>query len=423
MKKSLILVSLVVLLSVFGNSTFAAAQTIDEKIQEKDREIETIVKDQQSAETYLAELNNRISTLQNEYQNALNEKNSLEEELNSLRNEITELEQKIERRDEVIDKQARNAQLNQLNGSVLSLLINSESLTDVVNKTIGMTKLVNANNEIMSAQKDDKEKLEILENDIENKLIEAEKKTNELEEKEMALANDKLDQDIKIKGISATLATEKAEKEKFEIQKIEAEKKKQEELRVLEEEKRKEAEAQAILEAQEAELIKKETSNVNSTNQVVDSKPSISNPNITDVKPAPTPSTSGWRAPVSNIIVTSPFGSRPDPTGISGTFHNGIDMGGTSNTPILATRSGTVLQAAFEATAGNYIIIDHGDGYYSYYFHMSSLVASAGQTVSAGQTIGVMGTTGNSTGVHLHFSVATSQNWTGFVDPAPLLGI
>lgn len=224
MKKSLILVSLVVLLSVFGNSTFAAAQTIDEKIQEKDREIETIVKDQQSAETYLAELNNRISTLQNEYQNALNEKNSLEEELNSLRNEITELEQKIERRDEVIDKQARNAQVNQLNGSVLSLLINSESLTDVVNKTIGMTKLVNANNEIMSAQKDDKEKLEILENDIENKLIEAEKKTNELEEKEMALANDKLDQDIKIKGISATLATEKAEKEKFEIQKIEAEK-------------------------------------------------------------------------------------------------------------------------------------------------------------------------------------------------------
>lgn len=218
MKKSLILVSLVVLLSVFGNSTFAAAQTIDEKIQEKDREIETIVKDQQSAETYLAELNNRISTLQNEYQNALNEKNSLEEELNSL----------------------GNAQVNQLNGSVLSLLINSESLTDVVNKTIGMTKLVNANNEIMSAQKDDKEKLEILENDIENKLIEAEKKTNELEEKEMALANDKLDQDIKIKGISATLATEKAEKEKFEIQKIEAEKKKQEELRVLEEEKRRE---------------------------------------------------------------------------------------------------------------------------------------------------------------------------------------
>ncbi|OTP24405.1 peptidase [Enterococcus sp. 5B7_DIV0075] len=141
------------------------------------------------------------------------------------------------------------------------------------------------------------------------------------------------------------------------------------------------------------------------------------------MKPAPTPSTSGWGAPVSNIIVTSPFGSRPDPTGISGTFHKGIDMGGTSNTPILATRSGTVLQAAFEATAGNYIIIDHGDGYYSYYFHMSSLVASAGQTVSAGQTIGVMGTTGNSTGVHLHFSVATSQNWTGFVDPAPLLGI
>jgi murein DD-endopeptidase MepM/ murein hydrolase activator NlpD len=98
-------------------------------------------------------------------------------------------------------------------------------------------------------------------------------------------------------------------------------------------------------------------------------------------------------------------------------------MGGTSSTPIMASRSGTVVQASFDGSAGNYIIIDHGDGYYSYYLHLSNFIATLGQSVSAGQTIGTMGTTGNSTGVHLHFGIATSSNWSGFVDPAPFLGI
>ncbi|MBU5582678.1 M23 family metallopeptidase, partial [Enterococcus sp. S181_ASV_20] len=98
-------------------------------------------------------------------------------------------------------------------------------------------------------------------------------------------------------------------------------------------------------------------------------------------------------------------------------------MGGTSSTPISASRSGRVVQAAFDGSAGNYIIIDHGDGYYSYYLHMSSLIASVGQSVNSGDTIGIMGTTGNSTGVHLEFGVATTPNWSGYVNPAPLLGI
>ncbi|MGX7039277.1 peptidoglycan DD-metalloendopeptidase family protein [Vagococcus fessus] len=132
---------------------------------------------------------------------------------------------------------------------------------------------------------------------------------------------------------------------------------------------------------------------------------------------------SGWSSPLSGaLIVTSPFGYRQDPNGVSGNGHDGIDLAGSHGTPILAAKSGTVAQSGFDPSAGNYIIIDHGDGYYSYYMHMSSLIAGAGQSVSTGQTIGLMGTTGNSTGVHLHFGVATGI-WSGFVNPAPLLGI
>ena len=97
-------------------------------------------------------------------------------------------------------------------------------------------------------------------------------------------------------------------------------------------------------------------------------------------------------------------------------------MVGSSGTPIFASKAGTVVQASYDPSAGNHVIIDHGDGYYTYYMHLSSFAVSAGQSVGQGTTVGGMGTTGNSTGVHLHFAIATGI-WSGFMDPGPLLGI
>ncbi|MDB1688203.1 M23 family metallopeptidase [Enterococcus casseliflavus] len=454
MKKIMISTSLIILSVLFSNSILVAAQTIDEKINEKDKQIETIVKDQESAEAYLAELDTQISQLENEYQNVLTKKNTAEKKLNEINQKISILKEKISRRNKLIDEQARDAQINKSSDSIISIMVNSETVTEAVNAMIGMTRLMSASNEIMQAQIDDKQTLETLKKEAEEKVIQAEKETISLEEKEKNLAEAKLNQNIKINEISAALATEKAEKEKFENQKLEAEKKREDELKALEEEKKKEAEAEAIFKAQEAkkqETIetqkneqKQEEFQIPKDNTVPDSTsknqnneisendtPSIDKNQNNEISENDTPSidknqntsASGWGAPVSNIIITSPFGNRADPTGFSGNFHDGIDMGGTSSTPIFASRAGTVVQSSFEGSAGNYIIIDHGDGYYSYYLHMSSLIATVGQSVSAGQTIGIMGTTGNSTGVHLHFSIATSQNWTGFVDPAPYLGL
>ena len=250
--------------------------------------------------------------------------------------------------------------------------------------------------------------------------------------------------------------TEKKEKEKFASQKKQAELKKQQELKYLEEEKRREEEATKILKAQEekkeqenlekkkAEETKKQielnqdevetstssdqplndSTDIQSSNSDFTEESTIKEPIVSsETEEQPKVNKSGWGAPLSTLFLTSSYGSRSDPTGFSGSFHDGIDLGGTSSTPILSSRAGTVVQSSFDGSAGNYAIIDHGDGYFSYYLHMSVISTSVGQTVSAGQTIGTMGTTGNSTGVHLHFGVATSQNWTGFIDPAPLLGL
>lgn len=439
----------------FSNSILVKAQTIEEKIKEKNDKIETIVKDQKSAKIYLTDLDNKITQLENEYQKVLKEKNTSEKKLTEINQKITTLEEKIHLRNKLIEEQARNAQVNQKSDSIISVMVNAESLSDAVTAAFGMTKLISASNEIMQAQIDDKESLDELKKEAEKKVIDAEKETRSLEEKEKNLIEAKLNQSIKINEISASLATEQSEKEKFENQKQEAEKRREEELKALAEEKKKKAEAAAILKAQEEEsasIIKDQKNEVSQidgnedigtdqgntdtqeekqiTNETSDKESNSvnqdeyqDNNNSSNNNQVQSPSSSGWGAPVANIIVTSPFGGRADPTGFSGSFHDGIDMGGTSSTPIMASRSGTVVQASFDGSAGNYIIIDHGDGYYSYYLHLSNFIATLGQSVSAGQTIGTMGTTGNSTGVHLHFGIATSSNWSGFVDPAPFLGI
>lgn len=119
------------------------------------------------------------------------------------------------------------------------------------------------------------------------------------------------------------------------------------------------------------------------------------------------PSDASWITPVSGYTITSPFGMRMHPILGYARMHNGIDMACPSGTPIYATRSGTVTAASYQAGgAGYYVSINHGDGFASIYMHMTRFVVSAGQTVSAGQLIGYVGSTGLSTGPHLHFGIS-----------------
>ena len=126
----------------------------------------------------------------------------------------------------------------------------------------------------------------------------------------------------------------------------------------------------------------------------------------------------GFLSPLKGALnVSSSFGYRADPTGYSGNMHDGIDYIGNQGEAILAARYGTVVEAGNHWSAGNYAIIQHDNGYYTYYMHMTDVYVTVGQSVTTLEQIGTMGTTGNSTGVHLHFGIATDL-WSGFVDPA-----
>lgn len=97
-----------------------------------------------------------------------------------------------------------------------------------------------------------------------------------------------------------------------------------------------------------------------------------------------------------------------------GTFHEGLDISGTGHgSPIYAANDGVVEVASYTKINGNYIIINHNNGYYTYYGHLSSFTTSKGKIVTIGEQIGRMGTTGYSTGTHLHFGVYKGYPWRG----------
>ncbi len=136
-------------------------------------------------------------------------------------------------------------------------------------------------------------------------------------------------------------------------------------------------------------------------------------PSGTDTTPSTqAPSSSGWIKPLRSYTITSPFGMRVHP--ISGVYkmHEGVDLSAPQGTPIYAARSGKVTTTSFQAGgAGYYVSINHGDGFSSVYMHMTHYIVKPGDYVNAGQVIGYVGSTGGSTGPHLHFGIAYNGSY------------
>lgn len=122
--------------------------------------------------------------------------------------------------------------------------------------------------------------------------------------------------------------------------------------------------------------------------------------------------------PVKEAFLGSPFGHRSDPIVGQRAMHEGIDFNAESGTPVVAAADGVVLSAGWQSDFGNLIEVDHGDGLTTRYAHLSRMNAKAGSLVKRGERIGAVGSTGRSTGSHLHFEVrmlGVAQNPASFL--------
>jgi murein DD-endopeptidase MepM/ murein hydrolase activator NlpD len=122
-----------------------------------------------------------------------------------------------------------------------------------------------------------------------------------------------------------------------------------------------------------------------------------------------------WIVPCKYKRVSSAYGWRIHPVYGYKKFHYGIDLAANQGTPIVASRSGKVIKATYDSSAGYFVTIDHGDGFSSKYLHMTHYIVKKGDYVTAGQVIGYVGSTGASTGPHLHFGILYKGE---YVNPA-----
>jgi murein DD-endopeptidase MepM/ murein hydrolase activator NlpD len=127
------------------------------------------------------------------------------------------------------------------------------------------------------------------------------------------------------------------------------------------------------------------------------------------------------RAPVSPMIVSSPFGNRVDPITSQRRFHAGVDFDAPLGSTVFAAATGIVVYAGLQGGYGNYVVLDHGEGVRTHYAHLQKIEATLGAMVEEGETLGFVGSTGRSTGPHLHYAVTNLEG--EFLEPLELLDV
>lgn len=405
-------------------------QDIQNNINVKEEKLQSLAEEKAALEENVVQLQKEIDQVVRELKEQEDKLAAAKEKVEQLQEEIEALILVIEQREEKIANQARAVQTDGNSANLLDIVISAENLSDLLGRIGLVNQLVGANQEIVKAQIEDQKTLEKKEAEAqaEKESIESLKAEIEMNRNNLVAQKDELDKTII--AVAANYDMTEEEKSAFvKEQEVIAAKTstlsadmQAEQERIVAEQKAREAAEQKALEERERQAAEaaKAAEAANQTASADSSSSSSSNSTSASSSSSNSgQSSSGFIRP-SGGYTTSPFGYRVHPISGQQKLHGGMDFGGGG--PIVASQSGTVVAAQYHSSWGWYVKIDHGNGLSTLYAHMvaGSLRVSTGQQVSQGQQVGTMGTTGSSTGVHLHFEVY--KNGVR-VNPAPYLGM
>ncbi|MDY3985920.1 murein hydrolase activator EnvC family protein [Dysosmobacter sp.] len=346
-------------------------------------DIDALKKDASGLAQQKKELKNKISALSDDISDNMKKKELLDGQISVLSSEIANVEEQIrtytdlitQTEAELLDAQQREEAQYELfcrrvrdmeergNVSYWSVLFKANSFTDLLSRLDIVNEIMDADQKVI----DDLQALQV-----------------EIEEKKTALE----DQKTQSEAAKTELVAKKTE---LNVQRERANK-------LVQELRASQSEAQGDLddlsaeeEAIQAEIVR--LSKKLAEEQAAQGKPSNA-------------ALGGYIWPVSSRRITSTFGGRASPGGIGSTNHKGVDIGGVGYTSqIYAAKAGTVIVSQYSSSYGNYVVVSHGSGNTTLYAHMSSRKVSVGQYVNQGDVLGITGSTGNSTGPHLHFEI------------------
>ncbi len=382
----------------------AQIDTVEEKADALDTQIQAIDKEILGYDHQIKQLKNEILVL--------------EDEVVLATQQIQESKQNIENSKDQLSAKLRASYITG-NEAAIKILMGADSLAGFLTRLEMMKRMSEKDRKVIDAFRDQVQLLRNARSTLQNKQGELEEKKASVEFTRKTVVEKKNELAEKQKDYRATITQLEADYKKAEDYVAQLDKDSEAYLSYQRKLEQEHVQADKELD----ELVRSLTTTTLPPTTTAPTAPNVANgdpshPNIangdpsdytTTTAPPVLPANEGWAWPLGNIscYISSGFGNRS--ASISGwSFHGGIDItaAGVYGKPVYATRSGYVAAAIWGTTGyGRYVLIDHGDGFTSIYGHCSNLVVTQGQYVVQGQQIGNVGSTGNSTGPHLHFEI------------------
>ncbi|MGM9554515.1 MAG: murein hydrolase activator EnvC family protein [Faecousia sp.] len=299
--------------------------------------------------------------------------------------ELDELEQK---QTDLFDRYSLRMRALQERGSISiwSVILESESFSDLLRNRVMVEEIAQADQRMMDEMRSVAAEILEAKDELAAEKAKLEQKKAELAESEAHLTEKREESDALLTQLVSDKQKLLEETEKYEAQEAEL------------------SDQIAALEQERTEALQREWEAQHPT------QPETSGGSDDNTDPAPVYPSSGesfmFPLPAGcGVVLTSSYGYRVHPITGNYSFHNGVDLAIGYGTPIYATKSGYVTTATYNYAYGYYVTINHMDGFSSLYGHMTNYVVSEGQYVERGQVIGYVGSTGYSTGSHLHFTI------------------
>ena len=399
-----------------------AAKLTSGKLEDLKGQISELKGKQDDIKEEKANLREQINDNMSEMEKLIAEKTAIDREIGLLNEQIANINEQItiygmliaDKQEELDEAKVRLKQLREQNkerirameeeGSISywSVLFKANSFSDLLDR-------LNMVEEIAEADRRRLEEMDLAAKAVETAQLELENEKAELEATKAELGALQVELEVKRQEADEVLIDLHKQGEAFEKLMAEAEARDealQKEIAAAEKEYNKEYNRLQEEERKRQEEEKKKQEEANKNNGNANGGSAVT-------------SNAKWLVPCTYVYLSSPFGYRVHP--IHGTygFHSGVDLAAPGGTPIKATRAGTVTKATYDSASGYYVTVNHGDGFSSSYLHMTHYIVGVGDKVSQGQVLGYVGSTGWSTGNHLHFSIyynGTAQNPAAYMN-------
>ncbi len=396
-----LLMILPMVIMVVSNLTVGAASVSDIQSQ-----LKNLKGKNQALEGKKTSLQSELSGLQADKNAAINKKNNLEQQIGVLQEEIANLDAQLEQYAILITEKEREVAENEAQeeaqfdlfcrqvramekggtASYLSILFSADSFADLLDRVNTVNSIEDYNDLVCRQLQAAREALRKSKEDLEA----AQAETQAAKVQQEAAKEELAEQERQVEGLIQEIVSDEAQTQAA-LDQLEADSaamdaeiaKKEKELQAAIAEAKRKAEEEA-------------------RRQQAAGQSGGQSQNAYQFDPG-----SGfyWPLPSNRVNITSFFGYRKDPFTGKSANHSGTDIGSPAGTPIYAAHGGIILTSAYHRSYGNYVVVSRGDGITTLYAHMSQRAVAVGETVSQGQTIGYVGSTGRSTAPHLHYEV------------------